>query len=109
MRLLEIVRGKATGKDVIATCMQLSRKLGKVGVLVGNCRGFVGNRMFGPYRREAQFLVEEGASVGAVDKALYDFGMAMGPLATGDLLTPATDGTMLSESPALTGVFSLCR
>src|SRR5437899_7359279 len=85
MRLLEIVRGKGTGKDVIATCMQLSRKIGKVGVLVGNCRGFVGNRMFGPYRREAQFLVEEGASVEAVDKALYDFGMAMGPLATGDL------------------------
>ena len=85
MRLLEIVRGKTTGKEVIATCMQLSRKLGKVGVLVGNCRGFVGNRMFHPYRREAQFLVEEGASVEAVDKALYDFGMAMGPLATGDL------------------------
>src|SRR5947209_942636 len=85
MRLLEIVRGKATGKDVIATCMQLSKKLGKVGVLVGNCRGFVGNRMFHPYRREAQFLVEEGATVEAVDKALYDFGMAMGPLATGDL------------------------
>ena len=54
-------------------------------MLVGNCRGFVGNRMFGPYRREAQFLVEEGASVEAVDQALYDFGMAMGPLATGDL------------------------
>jgi len=85
MRLLEIVRGKATSKDVIATCMQLSKKLGKVGVLVGNCRGFVGNRMFGPYRREAQFLVEEGASVEAVDKALVDYGMAMGPLATGDL------------------------
>jgi 3-hydroxyacyl-CoA dehydrogenase len=85
MRLLEIVRGKASSKEVIATCMQLSRKMGKVGVLVGNCRGFVGNRMFGPYRREAQFLVEEGASVQAVDKALYDFGMAMGPLATGDL------------------------
>ncbi len=85
MRLLEIVRGKATGKDVIATCMQLSKKIGKVGVLVGNCRGFVGNRMFGPYRREAQFLVEEGASVEAVDGALYDYGMAMGPLATGDL------------------------
>ncbi|MFY9977018.1 MAG: 3-hydroxyacyl-CoA dehydrogenase family protein, partial [Candidatus Sulfotelmatobacter sp.] len=61
------------------------KKLGKVGVLVGNCRGFVGNRMFGPYRREAQFLVEEGASIEAVDRALYDFGMAMGPLATGDL------------------------
>ncbi|MGB2605416.1 MAG: 3-hydroxyacyl-CoA dehydrogenase NAD-binding domain-containing protein [Candidatus Sulfotelmatobacter sp.] len=85
MRLLEIVRGKATGKEVVATCMQLSKKLGKVGVLVGNCRGFVGNRMFGPYRREAQFLVEEGASVEAVDQALYDFGMAMGPMSTGDL------------------------
>jgi 3-hydroxyacyl-CoA dehydrogenase len=85
MRLLEIVRGKATSKEVIATCMQLSKKLGKVGVLVGNCMGFVGNRMFGPYRREAQFLVEEGASVEAVDSALYEYGMAMGPLATGDL------------------------
>ena len=85
MRLLEIVRGKATSKEVIATCMQLSKTLGKVGVLVGNCRGFVGNRMFGPYRREAQFLVEEGASIEAVDKALVDFGNAMGPLAVGDL------------------------
>ena len=85
MRLLEIVRGKETSKEVIATCMQLAKKLGKVAVLVGNCRGFVGNRMFGPYRREAQFLVEEGASVEAVDRALVEFGMAMGPLATGDL------------------------
>jgi 3-hydroxyacyl-CoA dehydrogenase len=85
MRLLEIVRGKQTSKEVIATCMQLSKKLGKVGVLVGNCRGFVGNRMFGPYRREAQFLVEEGADVKALDNALVEFGMAMGPLATGDL------------------------
>jgi 3-hydroxyacyl-CoA dehydrogenase len=85
MRLLEIVRGKASSKEVVATCMQLARTLGKVGVLVGNCRGFVGNRMFGPYRREAQFLIEEGASVRALDQALCDFGMAMGPLATGDL------------------------
>jgi len=85
MRLLEIVRGKETSHSVIASCMQLSKKLGKVGVLVGNCRGFVGNRMFHPYIREATFLVEEGASVEAVDKALYDFGMAMGPLSTGDL------------------------
>ena len=85
MRLLEIVRGKQTSKEVLATCMQLSKKLGKIGVLVGNCRGFVGNRMFGPYRREAQFLVEEGAEVEAVDNALVEFGMAMGPLATGDL------------------------
>jgi 3-hydroxyacyl-CoA dehydrogenase len=85
MRLLEIVRGKKSGKEVIATCMQLSKKLGKIGVLVGNCRGFVGNRMFGPYRREAQFLIEEGAEVEAVDQALAEFGMAMGPMATGDL------------------------
>jgi 3-hydroxyacyl-CoA dehydrogenase len=85
MRLLEIVRGKKSSKEVIATCMQLSKKLGKIGVLVGNCRGFVGNRMFGPYRREAQFLVEEGADIQAVDTALVEFGNAMGPLATGDL------------------------
>ncbi|HZC65928.1 MAG TPA: 3-hydroxyacyl-CoA dehydrogenase NAD-binding domain-containing protein [Candidatus Dormibacteraeota bacterium] len=85
MRLLEIVRGKATSKEVIATAMNLSKTLGKVGVLVGNCRGFVGNRMFGPYRREAQFLVEEGAPIESVDKAMTDFGMAMGPLAVGDL------------------------
>jgi 3-hydroxyacyl-CoA dehydrogenase len=85
MRLLELVRGAVTSREVIATCMQLSKALGKIGVLVGNCRGFVGNRMFGPYRREAQFLVEEGAAVEAVDRALTEFGMAMGPLATGDL------------------------
>jgi 3-hydroxyacyl-CoA dehydrogenase len=85
MRLLEIVRGKASSKEVIATCMQLSKKIGKIGVLVGNCRGFVGNRMFHPYVRESVFLLEEGASVEAVDSALYDFGMAMGPLAVGDL------------------------
>jgi 3-hydroxyacyl-CoA dehydrogenase len=85
MRLLEIVRGKKTSKPVIATCMQLSKKIGKIGVLVGNCRGFVGNRMFGPYVRESVFLVEEGAGVEAVDKALVEFGMAMGPLAVGDL------------------------
>lgn len=85
MRLLEIVRGKATSNGAIATSMALAKRLRKVGVLVGNCRGFVGNRMFGPYRREAQFLVEEGARVADVDKSLYDFGMAMGPLAVGDL------------------------
>jgi len=85
MRLLEIVRGKATTKEVIATCMQLSKKLGKVGVLVGNCRGFVGNRMFHHYVRESVFLLEEGASAQEVDAALTEFGMAMGPLAVGDL------------------------
>jgi 3-hydroxyacyl-CoA dehydrogenase len=85
MRLVEIVRGKKTSAEVIATSLRLAKTLHKVGVVVGNCRGFVGNRMFHQYRREAQFLVEEGASIEAVDKALYDFGMAMGPLATADL------------------------
>src|SRR5207247_8930382 len=70
---------------VIATSMALAKKLNKVGVLVGNCRGFVGNRMIHCYGRESQFLVEEGAAPEAVDRALYDFGMAMGPLAMGDL------------------------
>jgi 3-hydroxyacyl-CoA dehydrogenase len=85
MRLLELVRGKKSSKEVIATCMQLAKKIGKVAVLVGNCRGFVGNRMFLPYIREAQFLVEEGASPEVVDAALVAWGMAMGPLAVGDL------------------------
>jgi 3-hydroxyacyl-CoA dehydrogenase len=85
MRLLEIVRGKATGKAVLATSMALAKRLNKVGVLAGNARGFIGNRMLTPYLREAQFLVEEGASVEEVNQALYDFGMAMGPLAMGDL------------------------
>jgi 3-hydroxyacyl-CoA dehydrogenase len=85
MRLLEIVRGKATGKEVLATSMALAKRMNKVGVLAGNARGFIGNRMLSPYLREAQFLVEEGASVEDVNQALYDFGMAMGPLAMSDL------------------------
>jgi len=85
MRLLEIVRGARTAPEVIATCMALAKKLNKVGVLVGNCRGFVGNRMIHPYIREAVFLVEEGAAPEAVDQVLHHFGMAMGPLAMGDL------------------------
>src|SRR5580692_6788094 len=85
MRLLEIVRGKATSKEVIATSMAIAKKLNKVGVLAGNCRGFIGNRMLAPYFREAQFLIEEGASVEDVNQTLYDFGWAMGPLAVSDL------------------------
>ncbi|MBV9406117.1 MAG: enoyl-CoA hydratase/isomerase family protein [Acidobacteriaceae bacterium] len=85
MRLLEVVRGKRTAAEVIATSMALGKKLGKVTVLAGNCFGFIGNRMVFPYIREAAFLVEEGASVEQVNQALYDFGMAMGPLAVDDL------------------------
>ncbi len=85
MRLLEMVRGKATGKETIATAIAVSKKLGKIGVLVGNCAGFVGNRMYYTYRREAQFLVEEGSSPSAVDKAMYDWGMAMGVCSVADM------------------------
>ncbi len=85
MKLLEVVRGKQSSPSVIATSMELAKRLGKVGVLVGNCRAFVGNRMFDPYIREAQFLVEEGAKIEEVDAALTAFGMAMGPLAVLDL------------------------
>lgn len=85
MRLLEIVRGRATSLEVIATSMELARRLKKVGVLAGNCRGFIGNRMFHQYVQEAVFLAEDGNAPSAVDKALYDWGMAMGPLAVIDL------------------------
>jgi len=85
MRVIEIVRGKQSSDAVIATSMAISKKLNKVGILVGNCRGFVGNRMFHCYQREAQFLLEEGAKVEQVDAVLYEYGMAMGPLAVGDL------------------------
>ena len=85
MRLLEIVRGKATSDQVIVTSLDLAKRLKKVGVVAGNCRGFIGNRMFHAYIREATFLVEEGATPQEVDRVLYDYGMAMGPLAVIDL------------------------
>jgi len=85
MRLVEIVRGKATSKEVVATALALAKKLNKVGVVVGNCWGFVGNRMMLPYMREAQFLVEEGATPEQVDRALTNFGMAMGIFAVDDM------------------------
>ncbi|MCA9073651.1 MAG: enoyl-CoA hydratase/isomerase family protein [Planctomycetaceae bacterium] len=85
MPLIEIVRGKETSDTVIATSMDLAKGLRKTGVLVGNCFGFVGNRMFEQYQRQAQFLIEEGATIEHVDKVMYDWGMAMGPLAVADL------------------------
>ena len=86
MRLVEIVRGKATAPEVVATVAALTKRLGKVGVFAGNCRGFIGNRMINMYGREAQRLLLEGASVEAVNRALYEFGMAMGPFAMYDLV-----------------------
>ncbi|HEX2114531.1 MAG TPA: 3-hydroxyacyl-CoA dehydrogenase NAD-binding domain-containing protein [Alphaproteobacteria bacterium] len=85
MRLLEVVRGKATAKDVIATTMKLGRRLGKVPVLVGVCDGFVGNRMLARYFKQAEFLVEEGALPQQVDKVLTDFGLPMGLFAMSDM------------------------
>ena len=85
MRLLEVVRGNATAPAVIATAMALAKQLKKVGVVAGNCPGFIGNRMFFGYMYEAQFLAEEGAAPRQVDAALTDFGMAMGIFAVDDM------------------------
>ena len=85
MRLLEIVRGEMTGDDVIATSLALAKRMRKIGVVVGNCPGFVGNRMLYGYGRESQLLMLEGAAPEYIDKVLYDWGMAMGPNAVGDL------------------------
>jgi 3-hydroxyacyl-CoA dehydrogenase len=101
MRLLEIVRGARTSNEVIATALGLSKQLRKVGVVVGNCRGFVGNRMMLPYMREAQFLVEEGATPSQVDQVLYDFGMAMGIFAVDDMGGIDLGWRVLQESKRL--------
>jgi 3-hydroxyacyl-CoA dehydrogenase len=85
MKLLEIVRGRETSKDVIATSLKLSKKLGKVGVVVGNCFGFVANRMLAYYMREAYLLLEEGASVEQIDRVLTDFGLPVGPFGMQDI------------------------
>lgn len=85
MRLLEIVRGANTADDVVATSLSLAKKLGKIGVVVGNCSGFVGNRMLYSYGRENQLMLLEGAAPEYIDRVLVDWGMAMGPNAVGDL------------------------
>ncbi|MGQ0733666.1 MAG: 3-hydroxyacyl-CoA dehydrogenase NAD-binding domain-containing protein [Acidobacteriota bacterium] len=85
MKLLEIVRGRETSKALIATSLKLARRLNKVGVVVGNCFGFVANRMLAYYMREAYLLLEEGASVPQIDQALTDFGMPVGPFGMQDI------------------------
>ncbi len=85
MRLLEVVRGKKSAKDVIATAMGVGRRIAKVPVLVGVCYGFVGNRMLHQRGREAEKLILEGALPHEVDRVLTDFGFPMGPFAMGDL------------------------
>ncbi len=85
MRLLEVVRGEKTAPDVLATVMQLAKKVKKVAVVSGVCDGFIGNRMLEQYLRQSMFLVDEGAAPQQVDAAMTAFGMAMGPFAVGDL------------------------
>jgi 3-hydroxyacyl-CoA dehydrogenase len=85
MRLLEIVRGRDTSKSVVATSLKLGRRLAKVPVVVGNCFGFVANRMLAYYMREAYLLLEEGASVPQIDRVLTEFGMPVGPYGMQDI------------------------
>ena len=85
MPLLEIVRGAKTDTQVIATAMKLGKAIGKAPVLVGNCHGFVGNRMLAVRHREVQKLLLEGARIEQIDQVIYDFGMPMGPFAMADM------------------------
>src|SRR5436190_6953100 len=85
MKLLEVIRGEKTAKDVIATSMKLAKQIGKIAVLAGVCPGFIGNRMLSQRQREAQKLVMEGAMPWDVDRVLYDYGFPMGPFAMSDL------------------------
>jgi 3-hydroxyacyl-CoA dehydrogenase len=85
MKLLEVVRGTHTAPETIAAALALAEQLGKIAVVAGNCDGFIGNRMLARLRREASFLLEEGARPQQVDGALRTFGFAMGPFETNDL------------------------
>ena len=85
MKLLEVVRGEKTGKDVLATVMALGKKIKKTSVVSGVCDGFIGNRMIEQYGRQGGFLLDEGCTPAQVDKAIEKFGFAMGPFRMGDL------------------------
>ncbi|QTN28620.1 enoyl-CoA hydratase/isomerase family protein [Rhodoferax sp. AJA081-3] len=85
MKLLEVVRGKETAKDVMATVMSVAKKIRKTAVVSGVCDGFIGNRMIEQYGRQGGFLLDEGCTPAQVDKAMEKFGMAMGPFRMGDL------------------------
>ena len=85
MKLLEVVRGAQTGKDVLATVMQIARKIRKTAVVSGVCYGFIGNRMIEQYSRQAGFMLDEGATPQQIDRAIEKFGFAMGPFRMGDL------------------------
>jgi 3-hydroxyacyl-CoA dehydrogenase len=94
MRLLEVVRGKATSKEALATALRLAKKLNKVAVVAGVCEGFIGNRMLRPYLRQAELLLQEGSLVHEVDGALERWGMAMGPFRMSDLAGTDVSGAI---------------
>ncbi|MHB8947640.1 MAG: 3-hydroxyacyl-CoA dehydrogenase NAD-binding domain-containing protein [Rhodoferax sp.] len=85
MKLLEVIRGEKTAKDVLATVMALAKKIKKTAVVSGVCDGFIGNRMIEQYGRQGGFLLDEGCTPAQVDKAVEKFGFAMGPFRMGDL------------------------
>ena len=85
MKLLEIVRGAKTSPEVIGAALSLGKQIGKVSVVAGNCDGFIGNRMLAHYRREGDFLLEEGATPQQIDRVIKEFGFPMGPYAMVDL------------------------
>jgi 3-hydroxyacyl-CoA dehydrogenase len=85
MRLLEVVRGKKTKPDVLATAMAVAKKIGKTAVVAGVCDGFIGNRMINAYSQQALLMLEEGASAQQIDQAIEKFGFAMGPFRMSDL------------------------
>lgn len=85
MRLVEIVRGSATAPDVLASAFALAKRLRKLAVLAGNCEGFIGNRIFSAYRRQCEYMLEDGALPHEIDAAMEDFGLPMGPFAVFDL------------------------
>jgi 3-hydroxyacyl-CoA dehydrogenase len=85
MRLVEIVRGSATAPDVLASAFALAKRLRKLAVLAGNCEGFIGNRIFSAYRRQCEYMLEDGTLPHEIDAAMEDFGLPMGPFAVFDL------------------------
>ncbi len=97
MRLLELVRGANTAPDVLATAMQVARRIGKVPVISGVCYGFIGNRMLEPYMREMEYLLLEGAQPQQIDKAIESLGMAMGPCRMSDLSGVDIGAKVLNE------------
>ncbi|XP_041923921.1 peroxisomal bifunctional enzyme isoform X1 [Alosa sapidissima] len=102
MKLLEVVRGSRSSPEVMATAMHLGKRLGKVSVVVGNCSGFVGNRMLRPYLDQANFLLEEGATPELVDGALEEFGFPMGVFKVSDL-SGLDVGWRIRKEAGLTG------